>query len=301
VTTIIVVEPNALLRLGILQLFQTLAAKVTCDGIDYTQLFSRETSAQPADLMLLSTPDTYERTAELIQAGQKSHCPSRILLLSEPAHPAFALSHLAPNLAGYVSKHAPTAMLTAAINLVLAGGTCFPNPDGHRTTPQDAAVHAAGPVPHRRWYDRAHGEPRTEPHDVIRPLDVGVPPPPAANTAPPPPLSKPQATTQAMTQELVTAESRLLNLTARQYEVLVLLARGYPIKNVSRELKISISTAKTHADTLYQRLSVHNSLAAVYEALMRGATLGLNQNPLSAMASGDAPAAGGIDSQRPAA
>jgi DNA-binding NarL/FixJ family response regulator len=86
-------------------------------------------------------------------------------------------------------------------------------------------------------------------------------------------------------RDLITSESRILNLTSRQYEVLVLLAHGYPIKTISRELNISISTAKTHADTLYQRLSVHNSLAAVYEALTRGATLGLSQKPLAQLGS----------------
>ena len=56
-------------------------------------------------------------------------------------------------------------------------------------------------------------------------------------------------------------------------EVLVLLARGYPIKTVSRMLNISVATAKTHACTLYQRLHVKNKGEAVYAALQRGATL----------------------------
>ena len=59
----------------------------------------------------------------------------------------------------------------------------------------------------------------------------------------------------------------------RQYEVLVLLARGYPIKTVSRMLNISVATVKSHACTLYQRLKVRNKGEAVYAALQRGATL----------------------------
>ncbi|MOA42522.1 hypothetical protein D3C78_1645760 [compost metagenome] len=55
--------------------------------------------------------------------------------------------------------------------------------------------------------------------------------------------------------------------------MLVLLARGYPIKTVSRMLNISVATAKTHACTLYQRLHVKNKGEAVYAALQRGATL----------------------------
>lgn len=69
-------------------------------------------------------------------------------------------------------------------------------------------------------------------------------------------------------------ESEMLGLTPRQYEVLVLLARGYPMKTVGRYLNISVATAKAHTETLYQRLDVHNRNAAVCEAVSRGATLG---------------------------
>ena len=73
--------------------------------------------------------------------------------------------------------------------------------------------------------------------------------------------------------EVDSADADLLSITPRQYEVLVLLARGYPIKTVSRMLNISVATAKTHEYTLYRRLNVKNKSEAVYEALRRGATL----------------------------
>lgn len=72
-----------------------------------------------------------------------------------------------------------------------------------------------------------------------------------------------------------TDEAKLLGLTPRQYEVLVLLARGYPLKTVGKRLNISVATAKAHTETLYQRLDVHSRNAAVYAAVSRGATLGL--------------------------
>ncbi len=71
-----------------------------------------------------------------------------------------------------------------------------------------------------------------------------------------------------------SSECQMLGLTPRQYEVLVLLARGYPMKTVGRYLNISVATAKAHTETLYQRLDVHNRNAAVYAAVSRGATLG---------------------------
>lgn len=73
-------------------------------------------------------------------------------------------------------------------------------------------------------------------------------------------------------------EAKMLRITPRQYQVLVLLGRGYPIKTISRHLNISISTAKAHRETLYQRLDVNNRSEAVYTALARGATLGWDQN-----------------------
>lgn len=85
------------------------------------------------------------------------------------------------------------------------------------------------------------------------------------------------------------AGAELLNITPRQYQVLVLLARGYPIKTVSRMLNISVATAKTHACTLYQRLNVKNKSEAVYAALQRGATLDWQPDRASADLSPEPP------------
>ncbi|PLC52616.1 helix-turn-helix transcriptional regulator [Pollutimonas nitritireducens] len=85
---------------------------------------------------------------------------------------------------------------------------------------------------------------------------------------PPAPETKPKMVSEA------NSECQMLGLTPRQYEVLVLLARGYPMKTVGRYLNISVATAKAHTETLYQRLDVHNRNAAVYAAVSRGATLG---------------------------
>lgn len=70
-------------------------------------------------------------------------------------------------------------------------------------------------------------------------------------------------------------EAQLLGITPRQYEVLVLLARGMTIKGVARELDISAATAKAHAETLYMRMNVSNRNEAVYQAVAKGARLGI--------------------------
>ncbi|WP_189609931.1 response regulator transcription factor [Pigmentiphaga litoralis] len=68
------------------------------------------------------------------------------------------------------------------------------------------------------------------------------------------------------------ADMELLGITARQYEVLVALARGHSIQAVGELLNISISTAKSHAYALYRRLGVNSKSEAVYEASRRGAS-----------------------------
>ncbi len=100
-------------------------------------------------------------------------------------------------------------------------------------------------------------------------------PTPALACAPAPAsLSLPAPALPEVTLEAVRNESSLLGLTPRQYEVLVLLARGEALKTIARRLNISVATTKAHTEGLYQRLDVHNRNAAVYVARSRGAGLG---------------------------
>jgi DNA-binding NarL/FixJ family response regulator len=65
----------------------------------------------------------------------------------------------------------------------------------------------------------------------------------------------------------------MLGLTQRQYEILVLLSRGHPVKTISRMLGISEATAKAHINALYRRLEVRSRTEAVFVATQRGAML----------------------------
>lgn len=263
--TITVVEPNALLRMGLLTLLRTLDCALTSTGIDYEQLFHNNTPRRTdTDLMLLSVPDAYDQMLELVAAAQEHHVPRRLLLLSEDPTLPYSLLNLPPMLAGYISKHASPDVLKTSVMLVLAGGKCFPHPDARQAAalqPDD------GGQPKRRWYDH-QGAPPAVRYDAPQPDNL-LSLPEAGHT----PVA-PQAGNQTITRELVSRESVLLHLTHRQYEVLVLLAKGYPLKKISRELNISVATAKTHAEALYQRLAVNSRNAAVYAAVSRGATLG---------------------------
>jgi len=72
-----------------------------------------------------------------------------------------------------------------------------------------------------------------------------------------------------------SAAAQRLNVSLRQYEVLVLLSRGHSVKGVGRLLGISEATVKTHACTLYRRLNVRNKSEAVYAAMRLGIPLEL--------------------------
>lgn len=285
--TITVVEPGTLVRLGILNLIQTLDRRITTIGLDYVQLFQGPTT-QPysTDLMLLSVPNLYSRVAELLTAAQQGYAPRRILLLSDTPSLPYSLLNLPGELAGYLHKHSSQDVLKTSIMLVLAGGKCFPYPD------QRHADHAAvekpepGSLPKRRWYDSS--DPPSDPGaeapacvNLLSPAASFYRPPQATPRATPaaPATGKVTPNFQAPTTERISQEACILQLTPRQYEVLSMLAQGYPLKKVSRELDISIATAKTHAEALYQRLGVNNRNAAVYTAISRGATFGWREPP----------------------
>ncbi|WP_092971050.1 response regulator transcription factor [Ralstonia sp. NFACC01] len=79
-------------------------------------------------------------------------------------------------------------------------------------------------------------------------------------------------------------DGALLGLTQRQYEILVLLSRGHPVKTISRMLSISEATTKAHINALYRRLEVRSRTEAVFVATQRGAML-LNQPNIGAESS----------------
>lgn len=228
--TVIVVEPHALLRFGILKHLAEALPESRVLGVDYSSLSGAAHASAESDLVLLSIA-LHEDMAALIQAAQQAYAPKRILLLSDAATMPASWQNLPAVVAGYVPSGASPDVLAASIRLVLVGGNCF-----------QSLPRAAAPVvrtPELRLVGSSWGAPKSN-----------------------------------QPSSIVETEARMLHITPRQYEVLVLLARGYPIKTVSRHLNISVSTAKAHTETLYQQLDAHNRNQAVYTAVSRGATLG---------------------------
>lgn len=226
---VVVIEPHALLRFGILTHLTDVLPELHIRGVDYSSLFEHAPDNVKSDLVLLSGA-SHEAITELTQAALRTYAPKRMLLSSDTATMPNSWQDLPTMVAGYVSKNASPAVLAASISLALVGGTCF-QPSPYYSTP----------VALKHEFPRMD-----ENQESIRALQ-----PPLANT-----------------------EAHMLGVTARQYEVLVLLAHGHPIKTVSRRLNISTATAKAHTESLYQRLGVHSRNQAVYIAISRGATLG---------------------------
>jgi DNA-binding NarL/FixJ family response regulator len=71
-------------------------------------------------------------------------------------------------------------------------------------------------------------------------------------------------------QQIQKPEQELGKLTAREREVLALLAEGYLYKEIADCLCISINTLRTHLRTIYEKLRVHSRTEATVKYLRRG-------------------------------
>ncbi|NUA28945.1 helix-turn-helix transcriptional regulator [Cupriavidus basilensis] len=255
--TILLIEPHPLLRLGLRHLLTQAGLHGDLVDIDPGALPYPAEWLCHADLMIYGlSADPALSWQELDQACQ-TLMPKRVLVLSEQILSPQNGATMPDSVRGLLSKACSADMLDAAIRLVLADGECFP-------ARAQAARADASPVP---WPSiPARPSPATL-HLHAGPTQVDGEHGAAAHPAQHLPGDA------APEPETPSAGSHLLNITERQYEVLALLARGYPIKTVSRLLNISVATAKTHACTLYQRLHVRNKGEAVYVALQRGAKL----------------------------
>ncbi len=259
---IIVVEPHPLFRLGLVQLLHDIVPGSTISGADYAQMNSHEAGETETDLTLLATT-SFDSIHQLVASALTAYSPAAILLLADHDEMPVLAQGLPEFVSGYVSRHASPQVLQASVRLVLAGGTSFPISsdrlrDGkHNSRPQ----HASGTSPPTLLSIKPTAAHVVGHQLLTHPNILGKD-------------SKAQAGQSVVQASSTHPEWEMLGLTPRQYEVLILLARGHSMKMVGRQLNISAATAKAHAEALYQRLDVHNRNAAVYTAVSRGATLG---------------------------
>lgn len=80
----------------------------------------------------------------------------------------------------------------------------------------------------------------------------------------------PSDVVEGLAREIRLRRSRPPSLGRRERQVLAGMANGLSIPEIARGLLIEASTAKTHAQRLYEKLGVSNRAAAVAEAMRRG-------------------------------
>lgn len=71
-------------------------------------------------------------------------------------------------------------------------------------------------------------------------------------------------------QEFVALASRPIDLTAREREMLKLMAEGRTDHEMADALRLKVSTVRNHAQRILEKLSVHNRQEAVWRAKHRG-------------------------------
>lgn len=69
------------------------------------------------------------------------------------------------------------------------------------------------------------------------------------------------------------------DLTEREFEILLLLAEGLPVKQVAQRLDVSVNTCRGHVAALLRKLEVHSQLAAVVKAARLGMLPNLRADP----------------------
>jgi DNA-binding NarL/FixJ family response regulator len=66
-----------------------------------------------------------------------------------------------------------------------------------------------------------------------------------------------------------SAGRSLTDLTQREHEVLALLSRGHPDKDIADRLAISVYTVHEHVRNIFEKLGVHNRTEAVVRFLQK--------------------------------
>ena len=124
---------------------------------------------------------------------------------------------------------------------------------------------------------------RTRPVEGWSPRAEATPPTPLRIPAP---FALPSAPSEAAAQSMGYTPPPVpgaRRLTARQQDVLSLLAQGRSTKEIARSLNLGIGTIKAHLDGLYRSLGVHNRTAAVAQAGdLPAARMAMSASPASA-------------------
>ncbi len=236
-TTVVIVEPKPLLRLGAEYYLKRAFPQIkiySCDGLpDNKQLFFHRS----CDLLLLYVK--YDECANAaVTTIRKKYLCQKLLLLSDEESMPNTWVKLPPEVVGYVSYSSPLHLLAKSIQKALGVKI--------ETHVSDGVFLKEGQ--HKQLQSKAH-EISAAAHECKEKIKIN--------------------------RNLAKQEIGILNLTMRQYEVLVYLAHGFSNVHISKLLNISISTVRKHTQEIFIRLEAHNRNQAVFNALQKGAKLGL--------------------------
>lgn len=267
----LLIEEHPVIRLGLFQMLENIHGSgdvTTLAPADIPLVSGRH---RHAALLVFGMPTDSAVGWQQLDEANTLLAPQHILLLADALPQQFqqlSTAHSARyHICGSLPKSASLEAIEAAIRMAnwaaqdrlaavgttvgaAAARSALPLMSRHEVGIQARAASVAASCP--AGPHAAYARPVTVGRNVVAMAAAGVP---------------------AAEQALAYHEAKRLKITPRQYEVLVLLAHGYPIKTISHVLHVSEATVKTHACTLYRRLKVRNKGEAVYTALQRGATL----------------------------
>lgn len=123
--SIIVIDPHPILRMGLKQLLKESISKASIQTVNRLTAEAPQ-KKEPCDLILLSL-DLQDTNCQQLRLAIQHYIPNSILLVLESClSPLPRLYQQQPLIRGIVHKNASTALILASVQLVLAGGTCFP-------------------------------------------------------------------------------------------------------------------------------------------------------------------------------
>ncbi|MFT4231816.1 MAG: response regulator transcription factor [Leucobacter sp.] len=177
------------------------------------------------------------------------HPQTAVLVLTTYADDASVMGALRAGARGYLTKDASRAEVATAIRAVAGGQTTLAGEVGARLI--EGLVGGAGGA--------GSGSP-ADPAPAVRSPGTAAP---ASGplTATPPFGATPSLEPAAL-------RARFISLTAREAEVLSLLAAGRNNTEIARELFVGVATVKTHINALFAKLGVRDRAQAI--ALVRG-------------------------------
>lgn len=266
---LLLVEEHPLMRLGLHTILNRVSDRCEIISVDIGDIEKLADLAWAADLVVLGLPADPDECHEAMTIVDELLRPERMLLLSESAASWDPADGASPaSVYACIEKKSSIDTFIAAVQLGMRDTTEHPEPVGPALRkepcplPLDAsdyisecdAAHSRLPVA------QAWGQPDAN-------ANVEIPGRFASALTP-----KTASPSSGHSKANIGNNDRLC-LTQRQRQVLELLAHGHPIKTVARMLKISPSTAKSHASSLYRQLNVNSKDEAVYAAHQLGILL----------------------------